>query len=83
MTGSELYDLLTDNAEDTENRWRVDDTIIDFVIRRCHEIIEDPEEANEKAELVNSFDSDEQIEWLLSAGVTVEEIKEFVGKVVF
>lgn len=82
-TGKELYNILTDYAEDTEDRWHVDNSLIDLVIRRCHEIIDDPDEANEKAELINSFDGDEQVEWLLSAGMTADEIKEFVGKVAF
>lgn len=86
MSGKALYDELTNHAEDTDGRFDVDNKLIELVIFRCHEIIgpvggEDT--ANEMAELVNSFDGDEQIEWLLENGMSQQEIKDFVGNTGF
>lgn len=83
----ELYNELTGHTEDTEERFDVDNKIIDLVIFRCHEIIgpvDGEEIANEFAEVINSLDSDEQIRWLLSdGGMSTQEIKDFIGKTGF
>ena len=73
MTRAEkLYDELMGPTEDDydKNFERVSDKLIELVIQQ----------ANYIAEMVNSQDADEQIQWLLDNGLDASEIKEFVGR---
>jgi hypothetical protein len=68
----ELYEeLLGSKEDDNEHHLRVSDRLIDLVIHACDLI----------SEQVNMYDDSEKIRWLLDHGFTVEEIKEFVGRV--
>jgi len=68
----ELYEELLGPEEDWDaNQDRVSEALVELVI----------EAAESLAESINSCSANEQIRWLLNQGVSVEGIKEYVGRI--